>query len=317
MMIRTPELLLEYRRDGLVEQEHYGYIIAANKNRIIDSKGSSREYPFYLRSCAKPLQASLLIDYGFDKEFDMTEEEIALCCASHAGEKIHTDIAEKLLEKFKIDESFLKCGIHQPLSKTRQKEMLLTNELPRSIHNNCSGKHIFMLGLCKMNGWDLTNYDDVNHPLQQEIKKKIYQLCEIKKDYPVTKDGCGVPIFSMPLLNMVKGYLNLFCNAKYEKIKNAFLNHPYIIGGEDRSDTKLIEHSKNLIVKTGAGGLLIAVNIEKEEGLLVKISDCDMKARELVMIDCLKNLHWADIPADYSIKTLHGDNVGQIVTLLK
>lgn len=316
-MIKSPALLLEHRRDGLVEQEHFGYIIAADKTRIIDSKGESSDYPFYLRSCAKPLQASLLIDYGLDKEFHLTEEEIALCCASHAGEKIHTLIAERLLEKFGIDESFLKCGIHSPLSKTRQKEMLLANESFRSVHNNCSGKHIFMLGLCKLNGWDLTNYDDINHPLQQEIKKKIYQLCDIKKDYPITKDGCGVPIFSMPLFNMVKGYINLFCDVKYEKIKNAFLNHPYIIGGEDRSDTKIMEQSENLIVKTGAGGLLIAVNLEKEEGLLVKICDCDMKAREFVMIDCLKNLHWADISADYSIKTLHGTNVGKIVTILK
>ena len=313
-MKRTPKLLVEYIRNGLVEQEHYGYLILANRERIIDYQGKTANYPFYLRSCAKPLQASLLIDYGMDKEFDMTEEEIALCCGSHAGEKIHTDIAENLLRKIGIEEKLLKCGIHAPLSKTRRDEMLIVGEKARLVHNNCSGKHIFMLGLCKMNGWNLTGYDELNHPLQQAIKNKINELCAVKSDFPITTDGCGVPIFSMPLFNMAKGFLNLFCNPKYEKIKNAFLKHPYVIGGENRTDTKLIQNSKNLIAKVGAGGLCIVVNLEKEECLVVKISDCDMKARELVVIDSLKNMQWAEIEADYSIKTLNGDRVGEIVT---
>ena len=316
MMIRTPELLVEFKRDGLVEQEHYGYIIVSDKEHIIDSKGESANYPFFLRSCAKPLQASLLIDYGMDIRYNMTEQEIALCCGSHAGEPIHIALAQSLLKKIGLNEKELKCGIHKPLSKTEQERMLLSGEQAKTLHNNCSGKHIFMLGLCKMNGWDLETYDDINHPLQQAIKKKIYELCELKKEYPVTKDGCGVPIQSMPLFNMVKGYLNLFINPRYEKIKNAFLNNPYIIGGEDRTDTKIIANSENLIAKTGAGGLFIVVNTKTEEGLAVKICDSDMKARELVVIDSLKNLHWADIEADYSIKTLHGDVVGEIVTLL-
>lgn len=58
------------------------------------------------------------------------------------------------------------------------------------------------------------------------------------------------------------------------------------------------------------------VNTETEEGLVVKICDSDMKARELVVTDSLKNLHWADIEADHSIKTLHVNVVGEIITLL-
>ena len=48
---------------------------------------------------------------------------------------------------------------------------------------------------------------------------------------------------SMPLEDMLRGYLNLFTNPRYEKIKNAFLNHPYLIGGENRLDTKIIQNS--------------------------------------------------------------------------
>ena len=99
-------------------------------------KGDVNDYPYYLRSCAKPLQASLLVDYGLDEMFDLTSEEIALICASNAGEKCHTDIAERLLKKFGLDYDSLKCGMHKPLSRTRQDEMLITKEPVTYLHNN-------------------------------------------------------------------------------------------------------------------------------------------------------------------------------------
>lgn len=311
-----PELLLEYARDGLVDQEHYGFIVLADKKRAFDFTGDAKNYPFYLRSCAKPLQASLLIDYEMDKFYDMTEEEIAICCASHAGEEIHVQTAFNLLNKIGLDESYLKCGLHKPLSKTEQTKMVLSGASEHPLQNNCSGKHVMMLGLCKMKGWDLATYDSPDHPLQVAIKKRIYELCKVAKEYPVTTDGCGVPIVSMPLTNMLHGYLNLFCNPKYKKIKNAFLNHPYIIGGEDRTDTKIIEYSENIVAKVGAGGLCVVVNTKTEEAFVVKIADCDMKARELVVCQILKNLHWAEIPMDVDIKTLHGQKVGEIRILI-
>jgi len=307
-----PEKLAVFVRDGLVEQEHFGFVVRANKERELEKIGDDKNYPFYLRSCAKPLQASLLIDYGLDKKFDLSDEEIAICCASHTGEKVHTDLVKGLLTKFGLDETYLKCGIHEPLSKTAQKNLIERKKLPSALHNNCSGKHAMMLGLCVLNGWDIKNYDDINHPLQQEIKRKINELCKITSDYPVTKDGCGVPIFSMPLLNMVKGYLNLFCDKRYERIKTAFLNNPYIIGGEDRTDTKIISQTDGIVAKVGAGGLCIVVDTKTEEGFVVKICDANMQAREVVTCDLIKNIHRGEISIDRDIKTLHGEIVGYI-----
>lgn len=307
----NPEILVKYERDGLIEQEHRGFIVLADKKHAFDFTGDSKNYPFYLRSCAKPLQASLIVDYGLD----LTEEETALCCASHAGEDIHVNLAEQILNKFDLDENMLKCGLHKPLSKTKQTQMLLEGEKENILQNNCSGKHVMMLALCKINGWNLTDYDNPEHPLQIAIKNKIYELCKVTKEYPVTKDGCGVPIMSMPLENMLYGYLNVFCNPKYEKIKNAFLNHPYIIGGEDRTDTFIMQNSNGLIAKVGAGGLCIVVNTREEQAFVVKISDCDMKARELTVCKVLQNLKWADIECGKTIKTLHGEVIGKILIM--
>jgi L-asparaginase II len=222
-----PAKLVIYNRDGLIEREHFGYVVRCNRIKIAEKIGDDKNYPFYLRSCAKPLQASLIIDYELDKKFDLTEEEIALCSASHAGEEIHVEVIRGLLKKFDIPESKLKCGSHQPISRTAQDELLKSGQTPTAIHNNCSGKHAMMLGLCKLNDWDMDNYDNINHPLQKAILKRIYELCEIKTEYPVTKDGCGVPVPAMPLENLAKGYINLFCDPKYRRIKNAFLHHSY------------------------------------------------------------------------------------------
>ncbi len=312
-----PAKLVTYNRDGLIEREHFGYIVRCDRIHIVEKIGDDKNYPFYMRSCAKPLQAALMIDYELDKKYNLTDEEIAICSASHAGEKVHVDIVKRILEKFEISPEKLKCGIHEPVSRTAQDDLLLQGEKSTSLHNNCSGKHAMMLGLCKLNDWDMDNYDNIHHPLQKEIKRKIYELCEVKTDYPVTKDGCGVPIYSMPLENMVKGYLNLFCDPKYERIKNAFLNNPYVIGGENRTDTKIIENSKNLIAKVGASGLCTVVNTELEEAFIVKICDTDMTAREIVTIDLINNLHWAKIDIPHEIKTHTHEVIGEIKTLLK
>ncbi len=295
---------IKHIRDGLIEEEHTGYVLTSKS-------GFSTDYPYYLRSCAKPLQASLMIDYELDKKYNLTTEEIALCCASHAGEDCHVEIAKRLLKKFKLEYDWLKCGLHPPLAG------LKTGEEVTYFHNNCVGKHLLFLALCKENNWDIQTYDDINNPLQQKIKEKIYKLCEVKKEYNITKDGCGVPILAMPLRNILKGFINLFCNKKYEKITTAFLENPYIIGGKDRLDTEIMQNSKGLIAKVGAGGLCVVVNINEKDGLIVKINDCNMSTRRLVVFESLNNLGWSDYKCDKSIKTLHNQTVGEIVINLQ
>lgn len=288
---------VDYIRDGLIEEFHEGLY-------MLSSKPYETE-PYYLRSCAKPLQATLLIDYGID----LTSEELALCCGSHAGEECHIRIARQILERFDIDESLLKCGVHAPLARSMQDKMLLRGEKPTAIHNNCSGKHIGFLVICKVKGWDTTTYDNSNHPLQIAIRDKINQMCEVEQPYPITTDGCGVPILSMPLKNMLIGYKNLL---NYTPIIQAIRNNPYFFGGENRLDTEIIEKTDNLIAKVGAGGLCIVFNIKTKEGFVVKINDCSMEARRIAVLELINNLNWATIEFDKTIKTLHGQVVGNI-----
>lgn len=323
MVNYSPIKLLEYTRDGLVEEEHFGVVVKVSQNGNVLKLGDDNNYPFYLRSCAKPLQAALLIDYEIDKFYNLTSEEIALSCASHAGEPCHVDAVKNFLAKIGLDESYLKCGLHKPLSKTEQNKLIQTGEKENVLQNNCSGKHTMMLAICKKMGWEVNDYFKAEHSLQIAIKEKIYEICEVNNEYHATKDGCGVPIYSMPLENMVKGYLNLFLNEKYAKIRQAFVKHPYLIGGEDRLDTAIMTANSDLIAKVGAGGLCIVINLQTEEGLIIKIMDCDMKARAIALISILSHFNWLNktmlennlIKKQYQkdILTRHGEKIGEVI----
>ena len=298
--LKSGVVRIDYIRDGLLEEFHTGVLQLG-----IDEYSAT---PFYLRSCAKPLQASLLIDYGID----FTPNELAFCSGSHAGEDCHIETAKGILKKIGLDESYLKCGLHAPLSRSMQDKMLLNNEKITPLHNNCSGKHLGFLAICKVNGWDLGTYYLPQHPLQKEVKKKIYELCEISdnESYPDTTDGCGVPIVSMPLKNMVIGYKNL--NKHYPQLIKAILANPYIYGGEDRTDTEIIKNSEGLIAKVGAGGLCVVYNTKIDEGFAVKIDDASMPARRIAVLEIINRLGWANIPYDKEIKTINGQVVGKI-----
>lgn len=298
MKAKSGKWKVNYIRDGLIEEFHEGYVSFGDDNF---------ETPYFLRSCAKPLQATLLVDFGID----LTQKELAVICGSHAGEDCHIEVIRSLLKKYEINENLLKCGIHSPLSRNMQDNMLMREEKPSAIHNNCSGKHAGFLIICKKKGWDMENYDNPDHPLQIAVKNKINEMCEVKGDYPMTTDGCGVPILSMPLKNMVKGFLNIL---NYPQIINAIKQNPYIFGGENRTDTEIIQKTDNLIAKVGAGGLCIVLNYKEKSAFALKINDCSYEARRIALFETINHIGWGKIEYDNKIKTIAGKIVGEIKT---
>lgn len=301
-------LKVEYNRDGLAEEVHNG-VWAIYKPVAGFPSGSNDDKPYYLRSCAKPLQATLLLDYGID----LTLEELALCCGSHAGEDYHVKVALKLLKKIKLTDAYLKCGIHAPLSRDMQNRMIVRGDAPTVLNNNCSGKHIGFLAICKSQGWDLQTYEEPTHPLQVAVKKRINEMCGVTQDYPMTTDGCGVPILSMPLKNMLNGYIKLL---NYPKILNAIKSNPYVYGGDGRTDTEIIQKTDNLIAKVGAGGLCVVLNVKEMNAFVVKINDASTEARRFALFEIINRLGWGEIKYDNRIKTIAGKVVGQVTVSL-
>ncbi len=277
-------LLSRHERGGLVEEEHHGIILQCSKSAVFKKTGNDNNYPFYLRSCMKPIQFVAMMDIC--SEFDFTPAEIALCSGSHCGEDFHIDTVLKILKKIGLSEKDLLCPPQFPLSsKVRRK-----CENPKKIYNNCSGKHAAMLAYCVLKGYDIENYNDKNHPLQQHILNFTAELCNIElKNCPITNDGCTVPVIAMPLENIAKGFLNIFTDKKYELITSSILNNPYHFGGDKRIDSELIASSgKKLIAKAGAGNICCVVNLVSQTALVIKLSDSDNFARGFILSELFK-----------------------------
>jgi len=304
------EVLLRHKRSEQIDEEHSGLIILYDeKGNVLYKKGEDNNYLFYHRSCMKPLQLasiSEIIDY-----YNLSNEEIAVCTASHAGDDIHINTIRSIFKKSNLKETDLLCPPHAPLSKDAQKKLILENKEPSSIHHNCSGKHTAMLSYCKMKDFDTSNYNELNHPVQKKILNFVSEICE----YPfnkcsLTKDGCTLPVLGTPLKNLAIGFIKVFTLPEFQKIKNAVISCPYHFGGEERTDSQIvIAGGGRLAAKVGAGNLCCVVDLIEKTCLVVKIADSDNNARGYVLTKALKMLNKLPNYENSLLSQLFPDNI--------
>src|SRR5215217_6845362 len=139
--IPLAEPLVEVKRGSITESRHRGHIVVVDPDgNIIASLGAPENVTF-LRSSAKPFQALPLLTSGAAERFGFTDREVALACASHNGEPVHTELVASMLQKIGFGPEELKCGIHEPYSVEVAGKLRLHGESPNVLHNNCSGKH--------------------------------------------------------------------------------------------------------------------------------------------------------------------------------
>lgn len=301
-----PASLLYSLRENLIDEEYFGYLFLFEKDKRKFAFGNDFNSHFWLRSMSKPVQASTMADFDTVSYFNFNQEEVAIMCGSHAGTFEHVKVVRNILSKIGLDETALKCGVVEPLDKKDY------DGVSKRIYNNCSAKHAMMLALCKQLGFNIENYLDISHPVQKLMKEKHLEL-SCAKSLVVSKDGCGAPVFALPFDNISKMFFNLFNDEKYDFIKNAPLKFPYIFGGNNRLDTKIIEIGKGkLFSKVGANGFVFIYNLETNENLIVKMCQNNNFAREAIVFFALSELNWTDEnPFDYNIYNQLGEFVAK------
>src|SRR5215210_6327167 len=114
--ISEPAPLVEVRRGQIIESRHRGHVVAVDAEAKLIARLGQPEVATYLRSSAKPFQAMPLLATGAADRFGFTEKEIAIACASHNGEAIHTETVAGMLQKIGLSQNALKCGVHEPFS---------------------------------------------------------------------------------------------------------------------------------------------------------------------------------------------------------
>src|SRR2546421_7018967 len=110
-------VLVDVMRGGLVESRHRGAVAVADTGGALVLGVGDVVMPVFPRSAVKALQALPLVESGAAERYGLTEEELALACASHSGERAHVEGVARMLAKAGLDPSALACGAHWPLSQ--------------------------------------------------------------------------------------------------------------------------------------------------------------------------------------------------------
>ena len=327
------EILAQVIRGETVESIHRGHLIVVDgAGETLVSLGNPETVAFW-RSSAKPFQAIPFLTSGAADRFGFSEQEIALACGSHSGERVHTETAARMLKKIDLSETDLRCGAHLPFDEKRAEEMIRAGEKPTQLHNNCSGKHAAMLAICLDKNFDLQTYERIEHPLQREILQTVSLFTDIAVDeIKLGIDGCAAPNFAVPVAAMARAFARLVAPPEYfdeatkqacERIVKAMLDFPEMIGGTKRLDTMLMQAGEGkLISKIGAegvysAGVLPSADFPTGLGIAVKIEDGDDKrARAVVLIELLRQLGIFDAETlrEFSplpIKNRRGETVGE------
>jgi L-asparaginase II len=332
------EPLVEVRRGSITESRHRGHIAAVDADgQIVAQLGAPHTLTF-LRSSSKPHQAIPLLATGAADRFGFTEKEVAICCASHNGEAIHTETVAGMLRKIGMDASALKCGVHEPYSAEAARELRERGEKPTVLHNNCSGKHTGMLALALHLNAPTETYDEPSNPVQLNIVHRISQFSGVPvEDVAVGIDGCGVPTFGVTVRAMALMYARLVSppadfdeetRSACRRIVAAMTEYPEMIGGRaERLDTVIMQAARGeLISKVGAEGVYTAGVLPCEEwplglGLALKIEDGeDRRARPTVVIETLRQLgvlkdgsmESVKPYASFAIRNHRGEQVGEV-----
>jgi L-asparaginase II len=230
-------------RGDVVEAVHRVHAVAVRGGDVVAAAGDPGLVSF-LRSSWKPIQAVALAE-SYD---DLTDEELAIACASHQAEPAQLDAVRRLLARAGAGVDELENGEQAGRPEGR-------------LGHNCSGKHAGMLAACRAQGWPTRGYRLAGHPLQQRL------LAELGPTLGEAIDGCGVPTYALTLRDSAALLLRV-----RPRIADAMRARPELVGGRGADDTKLMRELPGWIAKRGAEGLFCAASPEGI-GVALKVED--------------------------------------------
>jgi L-asparaginase len=280
-------------RGDVVEARHRVHAVAVRDGAVVLEAGDASLVCF-LRSSAKPLQALAAVR----ARPDLSDEEIAIACASHLARPEQLAAVRSLLARAPADEAELECGAD-----------------PTPLEHNCSGKHAAMLALCRARGWPSGGYRLADHPVQRACLEVIADAAEVEpEELPTAVDGCGVVTAALPLERMALAFARLPLLDGADRVVAAMRAYPDHIRGPLAADSLLLRHAPGWTAKGGAEGLLCAVGPDGT-GLAVKAEDGATRAIRPALRALLPRLGGPDVSelAPVPLRNSRGEPVGELV----
>lgn len=318
-------VLVEVTRGPEVESRHRGQIAVAEASGQLRYRLGDVEALVCLRSLAKPFQALPVVTSGAAAAFGFGPAELALFCGSLNGQDFQVDLVKQVLARIGLSPAALHCGAHPPLHRPTAQALASSGQKPTPLHHTCAGKHAAMLALCVHSGWPVEGYLAADHPVQGLMLKTVADVMGLlPRQIPVAVDGCGVPVFYVPLRRIAWGYARLAAgpaDTAAGALMAACLAHPRHIAGDRRLDTEIMQALPGQVfAKTGAEGGYALALVAGGLGVALKIEDGQQRALPPVMVSILEQLdrltpEARDALAAYRqpvIRSHQGQEVGQI-----
>ena len=283
MYEKNTAVLTEEYRGNTLDLIHEGYIAVVDESgKLLYHAGDARTMTYY-RSASKPFQALPVIARGLDKKYGFTEEESVVLAGSHLGEDFHIKAIRSMFQKaqMNLDDLVMKPAV--PGSILANEERIRKGLPPEKIYHNCSGKHTGAMVLQKeLDPEHIRDYWKVDSKAQKEILRAISILSEFPTDQvQIGIDGCGVPVFAVPVQNIAIAFKNIACidTIKDKALREAARSfvprihrYPLMMRGTGYL-CSLINYDPNLVAKGGANGVY-GIGLKKERlGIALKIKD--------------------------------------------
>ncbi|MFC7516241.1 asparaginase [Herbaspirillum sp. GCM10030257] len=274
--------LVEVIRGGRLESLHYGAVAVVNAKGDLLYHAGDPDFLTFTRSTIKPFQALPFLRAGGHEKFGFDSRELALMCASHSGEAMHTQTVEGMLRKANCEEHHLRCGCHVPMHFTVQDKAPPEGATFNQLHNNCSGKHAGFLAYCVQNGHPLDNYVEPAHPLQQAVRDSVAEVAGMSaSDMAMGIDGCSAPNYGLPLSRLAHTYARLaqgdrdpHYGSLMGELFRAMTLHPELVSGTGRSDLAFMQTVPgDWVAKIGAEAVQVIGIRSAGIGIAVKIAD--------------------------------------------
>jgi L-asparaginase II len=292
-------VLVEVTRGSAVESCHRGAFAVVDASGKIVWAAGDPQMPVYPRSAAKPLQALPLIETGAADRFNLGNKELALACASHKGEPAHVAAIEHWLARIGLHASHLECGVQAPRTAEAAEKVIRDGAPLNAAYHNCSGKHTGFLTACMACGDATLGYIEPGHPAQERVTRALSEMtgCDLAR-VPLGRDGCGIPVYCMPLASLALGMARLAdpsgltaARARAaRRLLQAMAAEPYYVNGTGGFTTEAMRAVPNLRVKGGFEGVYTAALPDIGFGIALKIDDGAMRAAECAMAHILLHL---------------------------
>jgi L-asparaginase II len=293
-------VLVEVFRGEALESFHRGAIAVVDADGAELASLGDVDRPIFPRSAVKLLQALPLVESGAAERLGLSDDELALACASHNGEPVHVQTAMGMLAKAGLDVSALECGAHWPSLDSAARALASQGQEPSALHNNCSGKHSGFLCLaCSLSGGgDLRQfakgYVQPDHPVMREVTAALQAVTGFDpRNAPRGTDGCSIPTFGIPLRRLALAFARVGSGVGLrqghalaaQRLRGAIAAAPFMVAGSARFDTRVMEHvGQRVCCKVGAEGVFCAALPERGLGVAIKIDDGNnARAAEVAM----------------------------------